>query len=169
MAFADSLRAQYGDAVELRPQDRFGLLDLPGFLGTPREDTLVYACGPGPLLDAVEQSTASWPAGALHVERFTPKELAEPARSGDFEVVLERSGLTLPVAPGRSILETLEEAGVAILSSCREGTCGTCETAVLEGEVDHRDSLLTQAERDAHDTMFVCVSRSCGPRLVLDL
>ena len=75
----------------------------------------------------------------------------------------------LPDARGRSLLEVLEDAGAAPLSSCREGTCGTCETGVLAGVVDHRDSLLTDDERAAHDTMFVCVSRSAGPRLLLEL
>lgn len=169
MAFAEQL-AQFGPRVALRPQDRHGLLDLAGFLGEPDTETLVYACGPEPMLQAVQQvMSESWPAGALRVERFTPADAGEPARTGDFEVELARSGLVLRVGPGCSILETIERAGVPILSSCREGTCGTCETAVLEGEPDHRDSLLTAAERAAGDTMFVCVSRSLGPRLVLDL
>lgn len=86
-----------------------------------------------------------------------------------FEINLASSGRTLTVTSERSILETLEEAGVAVLSSCREGTCGTCETAVLEGEPEHRDSLLTEEERAACDTMMICVSRSRSSRLVLDL
>lgn len=63
----------------------------------------------------------------------------------------------------------LEEAGVDVLSSCLEGTCGTCETRVLAGEVDHRDALLTPDEQAANDVMFVCVSRARSGRLVLDL
>ena len=92
---------------------------------------------------------------------------AGPAEA--FEVELARSGLTLTVTADRSVLETLEEAGVAVDFSCREGTCGTCETDVLDGRPDHRDSLLTEDERAAGDTMLICVSRSCEPRLVLDL
>ncbi|HEY0357634.1 MAG TPA: 2Fe-2S iron-sulfur cluster binding domain-containing protein, partial [Mycobacteriales bacterium] len=88
---------------------------------------------------------------------------------GSFEVELARSGLTLEVPPDRSILSVVEAAGVQVLSSCQEGTCGTCETGVLDGEPEHRDSLLTAEEQAANDTMFICVSRSCGPRLVLDL
>jgi ferredoxin-NADP reductase len=169
MAFAGQL-ARYGPRVALRPQDQHGLLDLAGFLGEPDAETLVYACGPEPMLRAVEGvMSESWPAHALRVERFAPVDAGEPGRAGDFEVELARSGLVLRVDPGCSILETIERAGVPILSSCREGTCGTCETAVLEGAVDHRDSLLTAAERAAGDTMFVCVSRSLGPRLTLDL
>jgi ferredoxin-NADP reductase len=168
MAFVDELRA-YGDRVRLRPQNEHGLLDLDALLGEPTPDTLVYCCGPGPLLDAVEERCASWPSGALHVERFTPKEQGEPVLHDSFEVELAQSATTLTVPPDRSILEVVEDAGVFVLSSCREGTCGTCETGVLAGEVDHRDSLLTDEERAANDTMFICVSRAACPRLVLDL
>jgi ferredoxin len=84
-------------------------------------------------------------------------------------VELAQSGMTLDVPPDRSILEVVEAAGVQVLSSCQEGTCGTCETGVLAGEPEHRDSLLTNEERAANDTMMICVSRSCGAKLVLDL
>jgi ferredoxin len=77
--------------------------------------------------------------------------------------------MTLTVPPDKSILQVVEEAGIAVLSSCQEGTCGTCETGVLEGTVDHRDSLLTPEEQAANDTMFICVSRAACPRLVLEL
>jgi ferredoxin len=117
----------------------------------------------------VEAHCGAWPPGALHVERFSPKEVGEPVRSDAFEVELAQSGLTLTVPPDRSILDVVEEAGVPVLSSCQEGTCGTCETPVLEGEVDHRDSLLTAEEQQANDTMFICVSRAACPKLVLDL
>jgi ferredoxin len=129
----------------------------------------VYCCGPESLLRAVERVCADRPAGALHVERLAPREQGEPVRSDSFEVELAKSGLTLTVAPEQSILEVVEGAGVAVLSSCREGTCGTCETDILEGEVDHRDSLLDEAEQAANETMFICVSRAACPRLVLDL
>ena len=92
-----------------------------------------------------------------------------PGDDRAFEVELAGSGRVLTVPPGRSLLEVLEDAGAAPLSSCREGTCGTCETGVLAGVVDHRDSLLTDDERAAHGTRFVCVSRSAGPRLLLEL
>ncbi|HEU5333449.1 MAG TPA: PDR/VanB family oxidoreductase, partial [Actinocrinis sp.] len=170
MAFADRLRA-YGSRVQIRPQDQHGLLDLATFLDRPLPDTLVYACGPEPLLQAMEMATAEWPKGALHTERFIPREISEEDRAAEqeFEVVLARSGKTLRVQPGRSILETIEDAGIDVLCSCREGTCGTCETDVLEGTPDHRDSLLTPDEREAGDTMFICVSRARTPRLVLDI
>jgi ferredoxin-NADP reductase len=168
MAFLDEL-ARYGDRVTVCPQDETGLLDLDTLLGTPRDDTLVYCCGPEPLLAAVEQRCATWPRRALHVERFSAKPITEPARAEAFEVVLARSELTLTVPPDRSILDLVEEAGVGVLSSCAEGTCGTCETPVLEGEPDHRDSVLDEDERQGGACMMICVSRSCSSRLVLDL
>ncbi|MER5834547.1 PDR/VanB family oxidoreductase [Streptomyces sp. NPDC002130] len=168
MAFLDRL-APYEGRVLVRPQDEFGLLDLAAHLGVPEEGTLVHACGPEPLLRAVQEQCADWPPGTLGVERFAPAATALTGPAAAFELELARSGLTLTVPPDRSVLETVEEAGVAVEFSCREGTCGTCETDVLDGEPDHRDSLLTEDERAAGDTMLICVSRSCGPRLVLDL
>ncbi|MEV5350188.1 PDR/VanB family oxidoreductase [Streptomyces achromogenes] len=169
MAFREALVTRYGERVRVRPEDVYGLLDLDALLGTPRPGTLVYCCGPEPLLKAVEERCAGWPAGTLHVERFTPREPQAPLRDGAFEVELARTGVTVAVPPDTSVLRAVEEAGVPVLSSCREGTCGTCETTVLDGRVDHRDSLLTPAEQEAHDTMMICVSRAAGPKLVLDL
>lgn len=169
MAFTDEL-ASCGDRVRLRPQDEFGLLDLAAILGTPQADTLVYCCGPEPLLAAVERrcTESGWPAGALHVERFSPKPRDPNAVDRPFEVVLRRSGRTLSVPADRSILEVLEASGIEAMSSCGRGTCGTCETRVLEGVVDHRDAVLGEAERAANESMMICCSRSTTPRLVLD-
>jgi ferredoxin-NADP reductase len=170
MAFTDELSA-YGDKVQLWPQDTHGLLDLQALLGRPRDDTLVYSCGPEPLLAAVENHCAHWPAGALHTERFTAP--AQPTRDladeSSVEVVLATSGRTVFVPANRPILDVLLDEGVEILSDCRDGICGTCETKVLEGEVDHRDYVLTEAEKAANTCMMVCVSRACGAKLVLDL
>jgi ferredoxin-NADP reductase len=176
MPFLQRLQA-YGDRVRVLPQDEAGLLPLAELVGTPLPDTLVYCCGPQPLLDAVEQVMAGWPAQSLVVERFAPAPEhdgtadAAPAGSGEerFEVELAGSGRVIEVPPGVSVLQALEHAGVPMLSSCREGTCGTCEVGVLAGTVDHRDRLLTPEEQAAGDTMLVCVSRSKGPRIVLDL
>ncbi len=169
MAFLDRL-ARYGDRVRVYPQDEFGLLDLDEALGPPDPDTAVYCCGPEPLLAAVEQRCAAWPADVLHIERFAAPVVDRVAGAFEaFEVELANSDRTLPVPADRSILQVLEEAGVPVLSSCREGTCGTCETGVLAGVPDHRDCLLTEAERAAGDVMMLCVSRSLTPKLRLDL
>ncbi|MET8975465.1 PDR/VanB family oxidoreductase [Streptomyces sp. NPDC004539] len=165
MAFTGEL-GRYGERVTVAPQDETGaLLELGPVLDELPGDTLVYCCGPGPLLDAVESRC---PAGVLHVERFQPRaQVAGQERA--FEVVLERSGRTVAVGADTSVLDAVRAAGVEVLYSCTEGTCGTCETDVLDGKVDHRDSVLTEPEREAGETMMICVSRCRGQRLVLDL
>lgn len=164
MAFTGEL-SRYGERVTLAPEDETGLLDLAPVLDGLTEGALVYCCGPGPLLDAVGERC---PAGALRTERFQPAEQHTDVDE-EFEVVLARSGRTLTVPPGVCVLDTVRGAGVEVLHSCTEGTCGTCETDVLEGDPDHRDSVLTDAERAAGETMLICVSRCRGRRLVLDL
>ncbi|HVV10450.1 PDR/VanB family oxidoreductase [Amycolatopsis sp.] len=168
MAFRSEL-ASYGDKVSLWPQNTHGLLDLATILGTPAPGTVVYCCGPGVLLDAVEERCASWPAGALHLERFRPRQGALDGVNLPFEVELEASGITLAVGADQTLAEAIEAAGIDLPTSCREGTCGTCETYVLEGEPDHRDSYLSAEERDSGEVIMPCCSRSRSPRLVLDL
>jgi ferredoxin-NADP reductase len=168
MAFTAEL-ARYGASVELAPQDETGLLDLDALLGQPQQDTKVYCCGPEALLLAVEERCSPWPDDALRVERFSPRELDPDASDTGFEVELSASNRTVQVDPGVSILEAIEQAGVSVLNSCREGTCGTCETTVLAGEPDHRDSVLTPQEQASNEFMMICVSRARGDRLVLDL
>ncbi|HEU5471073.1 MAG TPA: PDR/VanB family oxidoreductase [Actinophytocola sp.] len=163
MAFLPEL-GRYGDRVRVLPEDETGLLPVDELLRGTGPDTAVYCCGPEPLLAAVERRRAG---RTLHVERFTP--VAATGAGTGFEVELARSGRTLHVPADRSILDTVLAAGIPVLSSCREGTCGTCETGVLSGEPDHRDALLSPEERAAGEVMMICVSRACGARLVLDL
>jgi ferredoxin-NADP reductase len=169
MAFLDEL-GQYGGRVTIVPQDEEGMLDLESILGRPQPDTLVYCCGPEGLLRAVEKFCEKWPSGTLHIERFTAKP-QEPTGEVDssFELVLQRSGLTVQVPPDKSVLTVIREAGVSVLASCLEGICGTCETEVIDGDVDHRDSVLNEEERASNEYMMVCVSRCRSPRLTLDL
>ncbi len=172
MAFVDELVERYPGRVTAWPQDERGFPDLAKLLKDPTDDTLVYCCGPEGLLSAVESQCAYWPAGALHIERFAAKAPAaeEAAAALDhFEVVCHRTGVSFDITSDQSILEVLEEAGIPILGSCYEGVCGTCETRVLEGTPDQRDSVLSEAEKAAGEVMLVCVSRSRTERLVLDL
>lgn len=168
MAFRDRLSA-YGNRVRLWPEDQLGLLDLDSLLADLRPDTAVYCCGPEGLLAAVEHQCAQRGHAELHVERFAAKPEVCAGPNTSFEVVLARSGETLLVPPDRSILDVADEAGAEVYSSCEQGTCGTCETEVLEGVPEHRDSLLTDDERADGDTMLICVSRAHTPRIVLDL
>lgn len=168
MAFTEEL-ARYGERVQLVPQDECGQLDLSAALARVGAAAKVYCCGPPALLSAIENCCADWPCGRLRIERFVPREMPAPMRKDGFELRLQRSGVTVVVGPSTSVLDAIESAGVPVLSSCRQGTCGTCEMTVLDGVPDHRDALLNDDERALCDRMFVCVSRSCSPRLVLDV
>jgi cytochrome P450/ferredoxin-NADP reductase len=169
MAFLDELAA-YGDRVTVVPQDELGHLDLPGLLGEAREDTLVYACGPEPLLRAAEERAAHWPKDSLRLERFAPKAVERTVPDGAFEVEFAESGTVVEVGAEETILDAAERAGMPFISSCKTGTCGTCETPILSGRADHRDSILTASEQEANETLMICVSRAAAgcPRLVLD-
>jgi ferredoxin-NADP reductase len=168
MAFTGELDA-YGDRCARYPQDSGGLIPLDEILGPPADGAAVYCCGPEALLTAVEERHKRRSAGTLHVERFRPVALAPGPVDREFDVVLDSSGQVIRVRAGQSILTALDRAGVDVPSSCREGTCATCETTVLEGEIEHRDSVLTEAERASAKTIMLCVSRARSPRLVLDL
>ncbi|WP_235747768.1 PDR/VanB family oxidoreductase [Nocardia coffeae] len=171
LAFLDELRP-HGDRVHIVSEDREGRLDLPGLLGESRSGTLIYSCGPEGMLTAVEQFGSAWPEGAVRLERFAPTTRStqgDAAGEQPVRVVCRRSGVTATATPGCSILDTLEQAGVEVPSSCREGICGSCETTVLQGIPDHRDDVLSSAEQAAGKTMMICVSRALTDELVLDL
>lgn len=168
MAFLDELE-QYGDRVRVMPKDETGRFELDTVLTPPRDDTAVYCCGPERLLSAVEERCATWPAGALHVERFAARAPEATDADQEFELVLARSGLTVTVPAGRSVFDAVQDAGVSVLGSCHEGLCGTCEQIVLDGEIDHRDSVLNAQEQASNEMMMICVSRSLSARLTLDL
>lgn len=166
MALAEELTAAHPGRVHLYPADAGHRLDLPGLFTGLKPFTTTYCCGPARLIEAVEVASKG---RQLRVERFEPKEFGEPVWQESFEVELAFSGITLEVPTDRSVLDVVEEAGVLLLSSCRVGTCGTCETRVMDGEVEHRDSILTPGEQAANDVMYPCVSRSAGPHLTLEL
>jgi ferredoxin-NADP reductase len=172
MAFASDLRARYGQRITLWPQDTDGLPDLDALLDAADlcgGDIPVYCCGPEALLQAVEQRCAALSSAMVHVERFAAGELSAPVLDGAFQVQIDSTGEVLTVGADQSILAVLRDAGVQIDASCEEGTCGTCETRVLDGAVDHRDFVLTDEERETASTMMLCVSRAACPRLRLDL
>ncbi|MFJ8494894.1 cytochrome P450 [Streptomyces sp. NPDC094038] len=174
MAFADELTAVAGDALTLLPQDEAGLPDLPRLLGGLDRDTAVYACGPAPMLAAIERECARLGlTGRLHLERFTAGDDLETAfdsaANRPFEVRLARTGGTLTVPADRRLIEVVRDAVSGLSYDCEKGYCGACETRVLAGTPEHRDSVLSEEEREAGRTMMICVGRCQGDRLVLDL
>jgi vanillate O-demethylase ferredoxin subunit len=143
------------------------MLDIAALAARAAPDTHLYCCGPLPMLAAFEAATAARSRERVHVEYFTAREA--PATAGGFTVVLARSGLSIAVAPGATIIDALFAAGIDVPHSCLEGVCGTCETTVLAGEPDHRDLVLSTAGHAANKTMMVCCSGAKSATLVLDL
>lgn len=148
--------------------------DLKAWMAPHGDAAHYYACGPAPLLAAFEDAGAALGYKHLHLERFAaaPAKAAEPGAvppaSTGYEVELRKTGRTVAVAAGANLLDTLLDEGIELPYSCHDGICGACETTVIEGDVDHRDSVLTPDEQAANKTMMICVSGCRGPRLVLD-
>ncbi len=169
LAFVEEVNRSANGNLTLHTDDRSGLFDVNGLMASLSNDEPLYVCGPTPMIDAAIATAKrlGWPAGRLRFEHFTA---AAPA-PGDkaFEVVLKASGRSYTVPPGKSILDVLIEAGVDPLYDCKRGDCGICQTGVIEGEPDHRDYILSDAEKAAGKVMQICVSRAKSARLVLDL
>lgn len=166
MALLDEVIAEHGSRVNVHAADDGQRLDIPALFADLPPFTTTYCCGPARFIEAVEKAARG---RQLKVERFEAKQLGAPVLTVPFEVELAFSGETVTVPPEKTVLQAIEDAGVLVLSSCKVGTCGTCETRVMAGEVDHRDSILTADEQAANDVMYVCVSRSAGPSLTLEL
>jgi vanillate O-demethylase ferredoxin subunit len=144
------------------------ILDANELVRSLSPEAHIYCCGPKGLMNAVKDATASWPQEQIHFEWFTAPDI-ETGPNTQFEVELAKSGTVFTIPPDQSILQVLRENGYDIQSACEEGICGTCETRVLAGEPEHRDALLSPAERAENKTMMICVSRAKSARLVLDL
>ena len=142
-------------------------LDVGAILASAPKTAHLYCCGPGPMLSAFEAATAGWPPDQIHIEYFTAK--SAPATAGGFVVELSRSGQQFVIPAGKTILDVLLAAGIDVPFSCEQGICGSCETRVISGLPEHRDSVLTPAEQAANKTMMICCSGCRSDRLVLDL
>ncbi|MDH6278210.1 ferredoxin-NADP reductase [Aurantimicrobium minutum] len=168
MAYASDLLSAYGEKVQLYPKDQGKTYDLEKSIATVSENTHVYSCGPERLITALENSMVE-NLNNLHVERFHPREIVLTEPNSEFTVYCKKSDVELLVPADESILMAADFEGIDIPGDCMEGTCGSCETRVIEGEVDHRDSVLSAQARAEGDTMMICISRAKGNRLVIDL
>jgi ferredoxin-NADP reductase len=166
-AFADELGAFRGVRMHVDAEQQGRFLDLDAVIAGAPPGSHLYCCGPTGMMQAFTASAAGLPPERVHVEHFAP--LQAPSVAGGFSVQLARSGVTVAVTPGLTILDALANAGIATTHSCQQGICGTCETRVLAGVPDHRDQVLTQSERDSGETMMICCSGSKSDLLVLDL
>jgi cytochrome P450/ferredoxin-NADP reductase len=167
MVYVDDLQDSYGDRVTVWSSSARGRFDLAGLLQSTAGQAIVYCCGPEVLLEAVEEIGMATGI-AVHVERFAPRP-QKHAANVQFEVVLADTGRTVTVDADESVLDAVNRAGASVLSTCREGTCGSCEVRVLAGVPEHRDSVLSPAERAANEYMMTCVSRATSLSLTLEL
>ncbi len=148
-------------------QNDGALLDIERIVAEAPPGTHFYCCGPTPMLEAFTRAVAGVPEEYVHLEHFAPVE--NLATEGGFAVQLAKSGRSVAVPEGKTILEALRDAGFAVPFSCQAGVCGSCETKVLAGIPDHRDLILTESERAANKSMMICCSGSKSETLVLDL
>lgn len=175
MAFLDDIAAYGPDRVALAIEDDTGLPDLAAALAATGPGAAVYACGPEPMLAALEELASSrFPGRHLHTERFAAPlpEGSRPVPAGEnteFKVELRRSGQILTVPTDRSLLEVIRAAVPTVASSCEQGFCGTCALPVLDGIPEHRDSVLKPSERGRRDVIYPCISRAQTATLVIDL
>jgi tetrachlorobenzoquinone reductase len=165
--FLDLLEGQPGVRLRFDDEHAGTFLDIAALVAGVPCDTHVYCCGPAPMLKAFTAATSAWPTAQVHLESFAP--LQEASLAGGFLLKLARSGRTVSVTAGQSVLDALRASGVDAASSCEEGICGACEVRVLAGIPDHRDSVLSPDEQQANDRMMICCSGSKTPELVLDL
>ena len=171
MGFYEDLRG-FAGRVRYHCDDEQGApLPVAALMSDVEPGTQVYCCGPAPLMESVRAHGAHLGSDALHFEWFSAPAAndAAPSPAAGFWVDLKRSGTSLHVPPDQSVLEVLEASGHEVPFSCREGVCGTCETPVCAGEVDHRDYVYPPSQRESLRTMLVCVSRAKSARLLLDL
>ncbi|SLN24209.1 PDR/VanB family oxidoreductase [Oceanibacterium hippocampi] len=166
-AFLDDIAALGGDVRLHFDEQAGGPLDIAEAVGELRGDTHAYCCGPAGMLSAFRQACAGHYDDCVHVEYFSSD--SAPDTSGGYEVELARSGRTLPIAAGQTILQAVLDAGIDHPYACEQGICGACEVRVIDGEPDHRDMVLTPDERAAGRTMMICCSGSRGPKIVIDI
>ena len=168
-AFLDELQILAGGRLHCHFDDEQGgsMPDVAAFVAGEPDDTHLYCCGPVPMLEAFERATSTRPRDFVHTEYFASRD--EPATGGGFTVVLAKSGKTLAIAPGKTILGAILDAGLEAAYSCRAGSCAVCEVKVLEGIPDHRDLVLSRAEQSENKTMMICVSGSKTTKLVIDV
>jgi vanillate O-demethylase ferredoxin subunit len=168
-AFLEELQnAAFAAQVHTHFDDEGDRIELATVLGTAQAGVHVYTCGPAGFMDWIigQALNAGYPDAQIHREYF---QVEVDSSGASFEVVAARSGKTVSVAEGQTILQALAEVGIDIEISCEQGVCGTCLCDVLEGEPDHRDVYFTDDEKAANDAILVCCSRSKSSRLVLDI
>ncbi|PWC80668.1 Vanillate O-demethylase oxidoreductase [Azospirillum sp. TSH100] len=162
--FKDDVRIHCDDA----PEDQRVVPD--DVLPDPEPGSHVYVCGPQGFIDRVLERARmrGWPESRLHKEYFG-SAVSDPADDGAFTIRIAHTGAIVPVKPGQSVVAALAEHGIELPVSCEQGVCGTCLTRIVDGIPDHRDSYLTDDEREANTLFLPCCSRAKSECLVIDI
>lgn len=168
-AFAVELQRRHGDRMFLHVDESLTAINIETVLADASPDAHIYVCGPKGMIDV---TTRVAKALGFHPDNVRYELFASDARRREdqsFDVELQRTNRSFTVRPDQTILQVLRAQGLNLLFDCERGDCGLCRVVVLEGTPDHRDVVLSDVERDAGNVMQICVSRSHGARLVLDL
>lgn len=170
-AFAEQLSQKLGDRIQCHYSygDSNKRLNIDELFGAQQQSTEVYTCGSEPLLQSILDAAEDKASIKVIYERFSAAPIDETIVNGSFEVELANSGKIIEILPEQSILEVLRAEGHQIETMCEEGLCGSCEVGLLEGDADHRDSVLTVDEQAEQSVLMVCCSRANSTRLKLDL
>lgn len=170
-AFSEQLSQQLGDRIQCHYSygDSNKRLNINELFSAQQQSTEVYTCGSEPLLQSILDAAEEKTNIKVIYERFSAAPVDETIVNGKFEVELSSSGKVIEILPEQSILEVLRAEGHQIETMCEEGLCGSCEVGLLEGEADHRDSVLTEDEQAEQSVLMVCCSRANSSRLKLDL
>lgn len=161
---------QAGDRVHFHADSEHDdqVMDVAAIVRAAAPDAHLYCCGPAPMLTTFEDACADRPKSLVHLERFSAPD-AIAATGGAYTVELAKTRRSIAVQPGQTLIQALQAAGIKVKISCEQGICGTCETRVLAGTPDHRDSILSDDEKASNETMMICCGGSLSPTLVLDL
>lgn len=168
MPFRDEI-ASLGGVVHLYPRDQTARPNVEAIVSEASYGGSIYSCGPESLMLQVEECGRERADLEIYVERFSPRDVGDDTGLESFEVEFEYSGKSVQISASTSILDAAREAGIEVISSCQEGTCGSCETPIISGVPIHLDSVLSEKERAESTCMMICVSRSLTPKLVLDM
>jgi ferredoxin-NADP reductase len=170
MSFLERLQRDHGKNVLFYAKDEGQRMDLNAITADIQPGQQIYSCGPERLMDALEALSPNWPENTLHIEHFTTIDSTlDPSKEHAFDVVLRDSDITVRVEPDQTVLDALLAGGVDVTFDCKEGLCGTCEAPVLDGQIDHRDKVLSQSEKNTSDRMMTCCSRASGGKITLAL
>ena len=169
LSFVPELKVICGEALHLHYDDQPSAMNINTILGAAPAGSHVYFCGPAGMIEAVKRTAKEigWSDERVHFELFVAK--VDEKENAAFDVEISDTGQIIHVPADKSIIEALEDAGLDPLYDCQRGDCGICQCDVIEGIPDHRDVILSDAEKASNTVMQICVSRSKTPKLVLDL